>query len=493
MEENEEFAVLRFLENVNLKVARISADLLEAVKNVGSMTRKECSKALVELKTTLNDLTRWRRDFGSAIFKIEDYLRPLLPDLQMVFMGNLKEALGNASNLKNLLNARMKKLSSAFHGKFGKNVKALVSGFKFVAQEYDVKDPGKVWMDLQYLEGDPTLRENVILGLFNVNNVITKTPFDHSIMKQEPANKLDDQPANEPLLDDQNSEAPMKADVKNVPAVNPTEKQHLRPKGEADDLMCYGKKSQPPERDIDKANILVAMKASNVNDCPLKHKKVDGSKVKIQSWVKLSRIKRNTKLSHLIMKKHPQYRRCLGSNVVLNTEKTFLVRRLLEIHNHYLFHSFKINYARLVVKNDSDDKSKADNCRSKYDRRNYAQMKTDQKLPCDVKPDDPSCFGKKSQPPDVAHDLPKKSNYSSIKLSKKYYGLSGKCLKLSRIRGKLLIIKKKPDCEKRTDGVMNGKRCSVRKWWNGKKARSRMKRLSCKESKYLFCPRKLCL
>ena len=203
MDDNEEFAVLRFLENVNLKVARISADLLEAVKNVGSMTRKECSKALVELKTTSNDLTRWRRDFGSAIFKIEDYLRPLLPDLQMVFMGNLKEALGNASNLKDLLNARMKKLSSAFHGKFGKNVKALVSGFKFVAQEYDVKDPGKVRMDLQYLEGDPTLRKNVILGLFDVNNVITKTPFDHSIMKQEPANKLDDQPANEPLLDDQ--------------------------------------------------------------------------------------------------------------------------------------------------------------------------------------------------------------------------------------------------------------------------------------------------
>ena len=173
MGDNEEFAVLRFLENVNLKVARISADLLEAVKNVGSMTRKECSKAVVELKTTSNDLTRWRRDFGSAIFKIEDYLRPLLPDLQMVFMGNVKEALGNASNLKDLLNARIKKFSSAFHGKFGMNVKALVSGFEFVAQEYDVKDPGKVWMDLQYLEGDPTLRKNVILGLFDVNNVIT--------------------------------------------------------------------------------------------------------------------------------------------------------------------------------------------------------------------------------------------------------------------------------------------------------------------------------
>ena len=105
MDDNEEFAVLHFLENVNLKVARISADLLEAVKNVGSMTRKECSKALVEWKNTSNDLTRWRRDFGSAIFKIEDHLRPLLLDLQMVFMENLKEALENASNLKDLLNA----------------------------------------------------------------------------------------------------------------------------------------------------------------------------------------------------------------------------------------------------------------------------------------------------------------------------------------------------------------------------------------------------
>ena len=266
-------------ENVNLKVARISADLLEAVKNVGSMTRKECSKALVELKSTSNDLTRWRRDFGSTIFKIKDYLRPLLRDLQMVFMGNLKEALGNASSLKNLLNARIKKLSPVLRGNFGQNVKASVSGFKFVAQEYDVKDLGKVRMDLNYLEGDPTLRKNVILGLFDVNNIITKTPFDHSIMKQEPANKLDDQPVNEPLLDDQNCEAPMQADVKNVPAVNPTEKQHLRPKGEADDLMCYGKKSQPPEMDIDDANALVAVKASTVNDCPLEPKKVDGSKV----------------------------------------------------------------------------------------------------------------------------------------------------------------------------------------------------------------------
>ena len=41
--------------------------------------------------------------------------------------------------------------------------------------------------------------------------------------------------------------------------------------------------------------------------------------------------------------------------------------------------------------------------------------------------------------------------------------------------------------------MLNGKRYSVRKWWIGKKLRSRMKRFSCKESKYLFCPRKLSL
>ena len=66
---------------------------------------------------------------------------------------------------------------------------------------------------------------------------------------------------------------------------------------------------------------------------------------------------------------------------MLNIEKTFQVRRLLENHSHYVFHSLKINYARSVVKNDSNDKTKADACRIKYDRRNTAEMKPDEKLP----------------------------------------------------------------------------------------------------------------
>ena len=47
-------------------------------------------------------------------------------------------------------------------------------------------------------------------------------------------------------------------------------------------------------------------------------------------------------------------------------------------------------------------------------------------LPCDVNTDDPLCSGKKSQPSDVAVYVPEKSNYSSVKLSRKYYGVSGK-------------------------------------------------------------------
>ena len=82
------------------------------------------------------------------------------------------------------------------------------------------------------------------------------------------------------------------------------------------------------------------------------------------------------------------------------------------------------------MKNGLNDKSKADSRRTKYDRRNTAKMKPDEKLPlplpCDVKSDDPLCSGKKSQPSDVAVYVPEKSNYSSVKLSRKYYGVSGK-------------------------------------------------------------------
>ena len=135
MDDKEELAVLHFLENVNATVTHINADLLEAVKNVESMTIKECNASLAELKNTQCYLRNWSQTIRTAIFKIEDHLRPLLRDLQMVLMGNLHEALGNASSLKNLLNARIKKLSPVLRGNFGQNVKASVSGFKFVAQE----------------------------------------------------------------------------------------------------------------------------------------------------------------------------------------------------------------------------------------------------------------------------------------------------------------------------------------------------------------------
>ena len=106
-------------------------------------------------------------------------------------------------------------------------------------------------------------------------------------MKQELATKSDDHLDIELISDDKKYEAPKQADVQNFPAVNPKEKQHLRPKGKADDLMCFGKISQPPEVEIDDSTVVVALpKASTVNGCPLEPKKVDGSKVKLQSWVK---------------------------------------------------------------------------------------------------------------------------------------------------------------------------------------------------------------
>ena len=78
MDDKEELAVLHFLENVIAGITRINSDLLESVKNVDSMTRTECCTSLVELKKTFNDLTHWKRNFGTAVFKIEEYLSPLL-------------------------------------------------------------------------------------------------------------------------------------------------------------------------------------------------------------------------------------------------------------------------------------------------------------------------------------------------------------------------------------------------------------------------------
>merc|ERR1711893_223936 len=149
------------------------------------------------------------------------------------------------------------------------NVQALVSGVEYVAQDYDVKDHGKVQVDLQYLAGDPTLRKDVIDRVFDDDISNVKTAFDHSIMKQEPASKPDDQPVIEVISDDQNNDAPKQADVQNIPADNLMEKQYLRPKGDAGDLMCFGKKSQPPEVEFNDTNILDAAKASTVNGFPL--------------------------------------------------------------------------------------------------------------------------------------------------------------------------------------------------------------------------------
>ena len=154
---DEELTTLGFLENVNATVTRINADLLYAIKNNESLTRKECSASLVELENTSCDLRYFSRATRIATFKIEDYLRPLLQDLLKVLRINLIQALENASNLDDLLNARIKKLSSLFRGKFGKDVQVLNSGFKFVAKDFDVKDQGQIEMDLQSLEGDPAL------------------------------------------------------------------------------------------------------------------------------------------------------------------------------------------------------------------------------------------------------------------------------------------------------------------------------------------------
>ena len=141
-----------------------------------------------------------------------------------------------------------------------------------------------------------------------------------------------------------------------------------------------------------------------------------------------------------------------------------------------------------------DDESKASNLCCKYDE-NAAELKPEKKLmlPCEMKTDDPLCFGKKSQPPDVAVDEPRKLKFSSIKLFRKYGGRSGGLVKLSRIKYvtmEHLINKKKLSCKQRMDAMMIGKRRCSRKWLNGKKAMCNMKRFSFNDSNYLFCPRK---
>ena len=117
-------------------------------------------------------------------------------------------------------------------------------------------------------------------------------------------------------------------------------------------------------------------------------------------------------------------------------------------------------------------------------------------LPCEMKTDDPLCFGKKSQPPGVAVDVPRKLKFSSIKLFRKYGGRSGGLVKLSRIKYvtmEHLINKKKLSCKQRMDAMMIGKRRCSKKWLHGKEARCCMEKFSIIDYKYFFCPHKLCL
>ena len=239
------------------------------------------------------------------------------------------------------------------NGKFGKNVQHLMSGFKYVAKEFDVKDQSQAQVDLHHLKGDITSKKDVLLRFFDAKNEVVTTPFDHSTVKQEPVSKLDDQPNDEPLVDDQNYEAPMKVDIKNItasipiPAVNPMEKQHLRPKVEAGDLLCFGKKTEPPEMvNMEVVNSAVALPEVNLFKPRLHSVHHYGNHAKLQSWVKLSRIKRNMKHIHLIMKKQPRYCRRLKSSNVLNVGKACLVKRLFG--NRYFVHSLKIKYAKHV-------------------------------------------------------------------------------------------------------------------------------------------------
>ena len=144
-----------------------------------------------------------------------------------------------------------------------------------------------------------------------------------------------------------------------------------------------------------------------------------------------------------------------------------------------------------------DDECKASSNCCNYDDRNVAELKPEKKLmlPYDEKTDDPLCFGKKSQPPDVAFDEPRKLKFLSVKLVRKYDGKSGRLVKLSRIKAVMmehLIIKKKPFRKKRMDVMIGKRRCS-KKLLHGKEARCCMEKFSINDYKYLFCPHKLCL
>ena len=184
---------------------------LEAVKDVESMTKQECCASLDEWKETWDLLLIHRRHMKMVFFDNDEFEKPW--DSLRFLAGHLKLIFEDIDKLIDLLDVKKKTFGLVPVGKFGMNVQALVSGFKYVAKDYNVKDHTKVQVDLQSLAGDPTLRKDVIDRLFDDDISNVKTPFDYSIMKQESASKPDDQPVIEVISDDQNYDAPKQADV----------------------------------------------------------------------------------------------------------------------------------------------------------------------------------------------------------------------------------------------------------------------------------------
>ena len=184
---------------------------LLAVKDVERMTLQECCTSLDDWKDTYNELKVTMMHTSDLFLNSEDVYKNLYQQWELHM--NINQVYEDILKLIKLLDKKKKSFGLVLKGKFGKNVQALMSGFEYVAQDYDVKDHSKVQVDLQYLAGDPTLRKDVIDRLFDDDISNVKTPFDHSIMKQEPASKPDDQPVIEVIPDDQNYDAPKQADV----------------------------------------------------------------------------------------------------------------------------------------------------------------------------------------------------------------------------------------------------------------------------------------
>ena len=163
---------------------------LLAVKDVERMTLQECCTSLDDWKDTYNELKVTMMHTSDLFLNSEDVYKNLYQQWELRM--NINQVYEDILKLIKLLDKKKKSFGLVLKGKFGKNVQALMSGFEYVAQDYDVKDHSKVQVDLQYLAGDPTLRKDVMDGLFDDDISNDKTPFDHSIMKQEPASKPDD-------------------------------------------------------------------------------------------------------------------------------------------------------------------------------------------------------------------------------------------------------------------------------------------------------------